>query len=239
MRQSVSNFDDVWLLVARIQGNRVQAGTAVPPIDGIGRHWQDNADSMVVSGRQSDDVVLLRTSAQCFPILQFRAADVHPSSMQELQTIHQRLQAKLDGFFNQDFRGGIAAFSDIRLAVTEEEVLEYRAPETLDIMNSVCSPERQIYKILPNKKKANNDDCSICLDSLRFTTHHQVVRLRNCGHEFHQTCLHEALHHFELCPICNQSVAPKIPQSCLRVSLPCLTDSIVRIVLKLFHVSCI
>lgn len=95
-------------------------------------------------------------------------------------------------------------------------MLEYRAPETMDVMRSIQSANQQIYKVLSNIKKATNDDCSICLDSLRWTSRHQVVRLKNCGHEFHRACLHEALEHFDLCPICNQAVAPQAPQFCLQ-----------------------
>jgi len=59
--------------------------------------------------------------------------------------------------------------------------------------------------------------CSICLDSLRRSgAANPVVRLRNCGHEFHLCCLQDTLQHFELCPICNQPVTPPQPKSCLQ-----------------------
>jgi len=67
--QSLSNYDDVWLMVARIQGRR-ESSRAPPNAagDGAVRRWQDDIDAIVVGGRQSDDVVVLRTSAQMFPL---------------------------------------------------------------------------------------------------------------------------------------------------------------------------
>ena len=220
VRQSLSSHDDVWLLVARIQGTRMLSTPSNSGVGGIGRQWNEGADSIVLGGQQSDEVVVLKNSRLFFPLIQFRAADVHSPSgnsrdeiVQEIQMVHQRMQGILDGLFNV---GASTQPDSVQLDVLDNEALDYEAPETLDAKRSVQGSSQQIYTVLSNNKKAAKDDCSICLDSLRRTSHQQVVRLNVCGHFFHQSCLHETLNRFDLCPICNQAVIPAVPQSCLQ-----------------------
>jgi len=219
VRQSVSSYDDAWLLVARIQGARMQStsiGSGIG-IGGISREWTPDVDSIVLSGHhQSDEVVVLKKSTQFFPILQFRAADLHSVSVdsydtivQEIQMVHQRVQRLLDDIFNPNISG------DDEIGTLRDETLHYIAPETLDGRLSVRGTSHQVYTILSSNKRAVNDDCAICLESLRRTNRHQVARLDACGHFFHRTCLHEALDRFDSCPICNQVITPAAPKSCL------------------------
>lgn len=228
MRHSIrkEEDDDAWLLVARLQGNRQSANSASSVhSSSTGRRWDKNVDALVLSGRQPNDVVVLRTSAQFFPVLQFSAASMdaaasspdQESSLVELQIVHQKLQRLFDNFFNNEaIVDGPEDVVGCRLQDIEEEVLEHCAPNSLDVTKSIWGSSQQLYKMLSHNKIAMNDDCSICLDSLRHTSCHQVARLRVCGHEFHYSCLLEALQHFDLCPICNQDLAPPSPKRCLQ-----------------------
>ena len=188
MQQDLCNNDDVWLLGARIQGCPSTSPTGRLNA-GIAGQWEEDADALVVK-----DVVVLRKASQFFPLLQFKASAVrrsghpyHDGVIQQIQMVHQRLQGILDGFYNcltspEESTCGIHA----RLPSLKEEVLEYTAPEELDVMWSIHSPILKIYDVHASNKKALKDDCAICLDSLRKTAHHKVARLKVCNHEFHE-----------------------------------------------------
>lgn len=216
VRQSSGSTDDVWLLVARIQGTQEDSSPSNSDAEIGARQWNEGIDSIILAGQQSDQVVVLKSSTQFFPIVQFRASDVHSTSdtfqddiVREIQMVHQRLQGILDELFNTD-----ASMKQPR--IPKEEILEYEAPEALDTKRSVQGSSQQVYTVLSSNKKAAKDDCSICLDSLRRTSNQQVVKLNVCGHFFHRSCLHEALYRFVRCPICNQEVTPAVPQMCLQ-----------------------
>lgn len=225
MRHSIRKDDDAWLLVARLQGNRQVTNSASSVHSAGRRRWDKNIDALVFSGRQSDDVVVLRTSAQFFPVLQFSAVSVDPAasspgqenSLVELQIVHQKLQRLFDFFLNREtLVNGPEDMVGCHLQDIQEEILEHCAPNSLDVTKSSYGCKQKLYKVLSHSEIAINDDCSICLDSLRHTRHQQVARLRVCGHEFHCSCLHEALQHFDLCPICNQDLTPPPPKTCLQ-----------------------
>jgi hypothetical protein len=202
VRQAISNNDDVWLLVARIQGNRLRAPTspAASSAAAMNRKWKDDVDTLVIGACRSEDVVVLKQSTQFFPLLQFRAAEVHETmlgessrddAIRQIQMLHQRLQSLLDLVFNRKSPqlmhsiGLPDQLEELNMPALVEGVLDYQAPESIDIMNSVLSCALQIYERVSNKK-ACKDDCAICLDSLR-RSKKPVARLRACGHDYHET----------------------------------------------------
>ena len=67
-----------------------------------------------------------------------------------------------------------------------------------DITMHVTTPTGQNNNLQPSLNSEENDDCSICLASLKG----KEVKIAICNHSFHKTCLDDWLKEKENCPLC-------------------------------------
>lgn len=82
-------------------------------------------------------------------------------------------------------------------AASKPEVLTYTAPQTI----TTSTPSDAFISC---KKQDCTDDCVICMESL--SSSGRVVRLKECGHEYHRTCITDALKAQPWCPVCRAMI---------------------------------
>ena len=92
--------------------------------------------------------------------------------------------------------------------MTYEQLLE------LEENNGKVSKGLKAYEInrIPEKlwmKKSDCEEssCSICFDN--FERAQKIKKLKNCGHEYHSTCITKWLKDEKRCPVCNKDVIDK------------------------------
>ena len=81
--------------------------------------------------------------------------------------------------------------------VWKPEVVAYTMPPHL----MASTPEDAFVKC----NQGSKEDCVICMDSLCNST--RVVRLRECGHEYHEKCIKDSLKSFPTCPVCRALIS--------------------------------
>lgn len=100
--------------------------------------------------------------------------------------------------------------------VEEDEVIEYVAPETLEV-----DPQSDFTLVNDSSWATEKDVCAICFDSLATGL---VISLRNCEHMFHMDCIDDALEHSKKCPTCRREVRSQIsgdaPSGTMRITRP-------------------
>ena len=57
------------------------------------------------------------------------------------------------------------------------------------------------------KQDCEEDSCSICFDN--FEKFQKIKKLKNCGHEYHSSCIKKWLTEEKRCPVCNEDVLDK------------------------------
>jgi len=208
---------DVGLFIARLKG------TTRDHTPGI-ENDPNVADTFIGRGGDSDEVIVLRSSAQCISLIQFGSPMIeleNDTSMgnEMVYKYHQNLQTIVDECFNGGeetpvprllpsqvlLRGwGIAVppAAPLTLTATQQtpsEIIKYDAPVCLrkgDILS-------RLIEIAP--PPTSHAECAICLDKLE-DDQAAIVRLVDCKHEFHGHCIETALAHSKKCPSCRKPV---------------------------------
>jgi len=78
------------------------------------------------------------------------------------------------------------------------EVLMYTAPLIL----TTPTPSDAFVSC----RQGSKEDCVICMESLSSTDSGRVVRLKECGHEYHKKCIQGALEAKPNCPVCRAMI---------------------------------
>lgn len=76
---------------------------------------------------------------------------------------------------------------------SKSEVISYSAPQTL-----MTSTPADVFVSC----KGSDDDCVICMEAFSGPSCGRVVKLKECGHEFHKRCIKDALKAKPCCPVC-------------------------------------
>lgn len=111
----------------------------------------------------------------------------------------KRLQDKIEDITNQCIQIDL-------FAQQETEAADLYYSQWLQLKNKEMTGKRPLMLqkpfidkfILPHKKSW--DDCPICMDTINATNY----AITHCGHEFHKSCLEEAIKHStsDTCPTC-------------------------------------
>ena len=103
-----------------------------------------------------------------------------------------------------------------RAPVLPDEIIEYKAPETID------PDEASDFALVNHSSQINEEEiCPICLESL---SNGLIVALRQCSHLFHLDCLDDLLQQSRRCPHCRTNVrilhAGTSPTGTMKITRP-------------------
>ena len=184
---SYSSYGPIGVMVARLKGTTT-AVIAAP---------QDQADTVIGRGGAMDEIVVLRNSRHCLPLIEYDTSlattyqNILASLEQELQAListYLRVVPKVDA----DQGSAKSSFPSVKIAAFNlPDNLTYTAPSMLD-----TDPMPATTPV-----GSSPDECSICLAALS----QSVVALNYCGHKFHRECLlHSTRAGQRSCAICRK-----------------------------------
>lgn len=205
---------DVGLFVARLQGVTKEYAPSIETDPTA-------ANTIIGRGGRSDEVIVLRSSAQCVSLIQFGSPMIeldNDTSMgnEMVHRYHVHLQEIVDECFNGGQKTPVprvlpsqvllrAARNMLVPAVTgftraaPMEEIKYEAPGSLregDVLSSLLEIASH---------SASDTECTVCLERLD-EVQATVVRLVDCRHKFHGSCIETALSHSKRCPTCRKPV---------------------------------
>ena len=211
---------DVCLFVARLTGNT--------EVHSPGMESNPTIDTFLGRAGDTDEVIVLRSSAQCISLVQFGSPMItlyHDASVgnEMVYKYHFYLQEIVDECFNggettpvpqvfpsqvllRTWGNALPAAASLPPAATASrttiptERIEYKAPDCLR-QGEILSRMLEI----PPLSASPAGECTICLEKLQ-EDQAAIVRLVDCKHEFHGSCIETALSHSKKCPTCRKPV---------------------------------
>ena len=200
-------------------------------------------DTIRVLGYHFHDTVLLKKSSYCLALMQYPANMVVKEKddgvgNQILFYYQLRLQELVDQVFNGVKRTCIPQplpsdasctnwvfvgrliqrfvkehFSSPPVSEAPVQLVfrtTYKAP------SAICNGPDEVSKLILSKPygMSKKENCCVCLGTCSYAEAIDLVVLVCCGHEFHRTCLQEALQHAKKCPLC------RIPVGVPRGTMP-------------------
>lgn len=216
--QTYSYFGPVGLIVLRLKGKEMDAEEA-------GKGYTKGNNSITSKSRPG--LVVLEKSTQCLPIIQFSTDDLSTNErgLAHLSYLQRKIQCLVEEHFHDPRIVGGPVVTPPLIFLSK---IEYAAPSQLNDDNIDI---RNWYENV-GLHRFHNDECCICLNKLehqfdagsgstpQIVTDKTVVRLKACGHEFHEKCARNALKRSILCPLCRR------PQKEVRGTMPSGTMTI-------------
>jgi Deltex C-terminal domain len=154
---------------------------------------------MTVNRNLATEMMVLSTSEQCIPLLQFDATQIAPNRFGHagniaLSTCHAELQRIIDAVLQTNghfckvkarpsHRAPIIVYSPLSASQVTLEQVSYTAPETLDVSLADCWRDVRDVKIASSS-----------------------VGTWKCQQVFHHACLANSLNRSRLCPCCGNTV---------------------------------
>jgi deltex-like protein len=168
---SYSGYGPIGLLVARLKGTTTTT-TGTPA---------DQADSVIGHPGRVDEIIVLRNSRNCLPLIEYETA-LSTSHKALLENLQGDLQALISKYIlvvpkvSLDQLAAKTSFPSVKIvAFNLPDNMTYTAPSMLNTDPiSATSPAG-----------SSTDECPICLATLS----QSVVSLNYCGHKFHRECL--------------------------------------------------
>ena len=215
-------YGPICLLVARLKGTTSSVAT----------------DHQATCVNSTNTIVVLRSSDQCVPLLQFTNDLIADTYMLQYQ---MKVQAIIDSFFNDGVGGlkmpastvPVVAMPQNRMiaqpaAAAPNPLIRAHRPlsaapavniQPLGVASSRAAQIRTTSRYVaprvlggnsatgiqpvPAQAVVSTNDCAICFLSLK---NQDAGRIVKCGHEFHDTCLQQAIAHSSKCPLCKKNI---------------------------------
>lgn len=229
--QSFSDYGPVGLMVLRLKGVEMDVKES--------NKGYAKGNNSITSTRQSS-LVVLEKRFQCLPVIEFSAdLATNQRGLAHLKRLERMVHCLLEEHFNarrpkrsvrqsghrgrkRNQRSGVCL--PAATVPSAPETIVYKAPDRLNDPGPTALHLESFYTAV-GLHRFHDEDCSICLNRLN---HHcraenvdKVVRLKICGHEFHEGCAKQALAQSVLCPICRrpqQEVRGRMPSGTMTIS---------------------
>jgi hypothetical protein len=175
-------FGPVGLLVARLKGPTT--GTGDVQIPGVS----------FVSGSR----VVLRSSAQCIPLLHF----TNTPDDQIFQ-----YQSSIHSLIDLHFNAAIPTTTRVSI----DKIIYYKVPEVLN------DGAFEKITMITEETPLSSTNCAVCMYPLGVE---ELGQIQGCGHKFHFGCIIEATSYSIRCPLCNAAIVEpqgKMPSGTMTV----------------------
>ncbi|CAJ1969690.1 unnamed protein product [Cylindrotheca closterium] len=192
----------------------------------FGQQTTDGANTVLVPDRE---IVVLKTSAQCLPMIKYDMGLVGSQEGQDfIQRLTRSLQAILDQVFNPGLTGAPLTcyrYTDpsstnfpgpIHYGPRKQGLFQYIAPERLA---GTVNPNEAFC--LPPSSCNFQIDCAICHDAL--SDPRSCVAVKVCNHVFHKDCIEQACKSGSKCPTCRKCIGTplgKSPSGSMSIMIP-------------------